>query len=155
VVVYKSGTAMTGFQPHPGIDRTVMGEPTEPVDLEKLCRSLNIRVEVADPYETETSAKMIYSLIREKGPRVLIMRRKCALVQGKKGGFPYKVQVNNERCLGEACGCGRYCTRIFRCPGLIWDNETGRSVIDEVVCVGCGVCASVCPQGAIEKEEIK
>jgi indolepyruvate ferredoxin oxidoreductase alpha subunit len=63
------------------------------------------------------------------------------------------MQVNSERCLGEACGCNRYCSRVFRCPGLIWDEKSGRAQIDEVICVGCGVCTQVCPQQAIEKEE--
>ncbi|MBU0992133.1 MAG: indolepyruvate ferredoxin oxidoreductase subunit alpha [Proteobacteria bacterium] len=151
LVLDNSATAMTGFQPHPGTGSTATGEDTEPVDLEALLRSLNIGVDVADPYETEASAQKIYALLQKKGPRVLIMKRKCALVQGKQGGFPYQMSVNHDVCLGESCGCGRYCTRIFRCPGLIWDKENMKATIDQVVCVGCGMCADICPRGAIEK----
>ena len=153
LVLDNSATAMTGFQPHPGTGTTLMGDKTDPVDPETLCRSLGISVEVADPYDMLESAQTIYGLMRQTGPRVLIMRRKCALIQGREGGFPYTMHVNSDKCLGEACGCGRYCTRIFRCPGLIWDKVAGKAEIDAVICVGCGICADICPQGAILREE--
>ncbi|MGM0426509.1 MAG: thiamine pyrophosphate-dependent enzyme [Thermodesulfobacteriota bacterium] len=151
LILDNSATAMTGFQPHPGIDVTAMGEPTEPVDPESLCRSLGISVQVADPYAIHESARIIYGLLKQKGPRVLVMRRKCALVQGREGGFPFHMQVNPEACVGEECGCSRYCTRIFRCPGLIWNSARKQAEIDSVICVGCGICADICPQGAIER----
>ncbi|MBU3917465.1 4Fe-4S binding protein, partial [bacterium] len=149
LILDNSATAMTGFQPHPGSGVTVMGEKTDPVDIESLCHSLRITVEVADPYKLEESAKAIYNLLQESGPRVLIFRRKCALVQGRESGFSYKMNVDYDKCLGEDCGCNRYCTRIFRCPGLIWDNAAGKSRIDNVICVGCGICSEICPQNAI------
>jgi len=45
------------------------------------------------------------------------------------------------------------CTRIFRCPALTWDKKKKKAVIDEVICAGCGVCFSICPQKAIERSE--
>ncbi len=153
LILDNSATAMTGFQPHPGSGRTAMGVPTVPVDLEGLCRVLGTHVEVADPYDMENTAQTIYRLMRMTGPRVLVMRRKCALVQGREGGFPYRMRVKPEQCLGERCGCGRYCNRVFRCPGLIWDQQAGKARIDDVICVGCGICGDICPQGAIEREK--
>ncbi len=153
LVLDNSATAMTGFQPHPGTGSTAMGEKVEPVDIESVCRSLGVHVEVGDPYDMEHTAESIYRLMSAVGPRVLILRRKCALVQGRQGGFPYVMKVEHERCLGEECGCGRYCTRIFRCPGLVWDSSAKKARIDEVICVGCGICASACPMGAIVRQE--
>ena len=153
LVLDNSATAMTGFQPHPGTGATAMGESTIPVDPETVCRALGVEVEVGDPYDMKNTAQTVYRLMRKTGPRVLVMRRKCALVQGREGGFPYKMSVNQDQCLGEKCGCGRYCTRIFRCPGLIWDKQEERARIDNVICVGCGICADICPQEAIEKED--
>jgi len=153
LILDNSATAMTGFQPHPGTDRTAMGDATEPVDVVKLCKSLGVEVQVADPYDMKGTAMTLYDLMQKGGPRVLVLKRKCALVQGREGGFPYRMRVDQEECLGEACGCGRYCTRVFRCPGLIWDKAAGKARVDEVICVGCGICADICPQGAIKREE--
>ncbi|MFC1821928.1 thiamine pyrophosphate-dependent enzyme [Thermodesulfobacteriota bacterium] len=154
LILDNAGTAMTGFQPHPGTGSTAMGTATEPVEMEVLCRSLGVEVAVADPFELHSTATIIYDLMQKAGPRVLILRRKCALMQGREGGFPYEMRVNQDHCLGDHCGCDRYCTRIFRCPGLVWNNSVHKAEIDEVICVGCGICADICPQEAIERLEI-
>jgi len=36
---------------------------------------------------------------------------------------------------------------------LIWNQEKGKSKVDEVICSGCGVCTDICPQSAIIREE--
>jgi indolepyruvate ferredoxin oxidoreductase alpha subunit len=59
------------------------------------------------------------------------------------------MEVDAELCRGSNCGCNRFCSRVFKCPGLSFDPVNNRAVIDEVVCVGCGVCAQICPAGAI------
>jgi indolepyruvate ferredoxin oxidoreductase alpha subunit len=84
--------------------------------------------------------------------KVLILKRECALVSAKKQKSLYKVEVDQDRCLGESCGCNRLCTRIFKCPGLMWDSTAGKARIDEAICTGCGVCAEICPASAIQKE---
>ena len=71
----------------------------------------------------------------------------------KKGKKMFEVRVDQDICRGDTCGCSRLCTRIFRCPGLVWDHERHAAVIDEVICAGCGVCAEICPAGAIRKTE--
>ncbi len=152
VILDNSATAMTGFQPHPGTGKTAMGEETMIVEMEDLCSSLGAEVQIADPYEMSRTAQTIYDLLQKRGQRVLILRRKCALVQEREeGGFPFHMEVQQEKCLGEACGCGRYCARIFRCPGIFFNKEKGKAEIDQVICVGCGVCSEICPQKAIEK----
>lgn len=53
------------------------------------------------------------------------------------------------RCF--ACAtCGRCdtCIVAFGCPAFYRD-ETGSIRIDPVLCTGCGVCATICPNGAI------
>jgi len=153
LILDNSATAMTGFQPHPGTGVTAMGAKSQPVDIEALCRSLDIKVTVSDPYDMADTARTIYEFMKIEGPRVIIMRRKCALVQGREEAFPYNMHVEQDKCLGEECGCGRFCTRIFRCPGLIWDKQVQKACIDDVICVGCGICADICPQGAIVREK--
>jgi len=57
--------------------------------------------------------------------------------------------IDESSCLGEQCGCNRLCTRILRCPGLVWDGKKRKAKLDEVICTGCGVCSQICPAGAI------
>jgi indolepyruvate ferredoxin oxidoreductase alpha subunit len=153
VILDNSATAMTGFQPHPGTGMTAMGEPTKVVSMEALCRSLGAHVEVCDPFDLKSTTETLLRMMAEDGSaKVAIMRRQCELVRAKKEKTPYKVHVDIEKCIGEDCGCDRLCTRIFLCPGLVWDKKTGKSRIDEVICSGCGVCADICPQGAIIRE---
>jgi indolepyruvate ferredoxin oxidoreductase alpha subunit len=87
------------------------------------------------------------------GVKVLVLRQACALSPEKKGKKSFEVEVNQQLCLGESCGCNRLCTKAFRCPALVWDKEAHKACVDTVLCAGCGVCASICPKGAIEKKE--
>jgi indolepyruvate ferredoxin oxidoreductase alpha subunit len=153
VILDNSATAMTGFQPHAGTGASAAGEPAPSVDPEGVCRSLGIRVGVTDPFDLQDTAQKLLDLMQDEGRvRVLISRRKCALVRAREEKAAYKVRVDSERCLGESCGCARLCTRVFQCPGLIWDGESGTAKIDEVICSGCGVCADICPASAIIRE---
>ncbi|MCA1905058.1 MAG: 4Fe-4S binding protein, partial [Desulfarculus sp.] len=152
IILDNSATAMTGFQPHPGTGLTASGQAGQAVELEQVCRGLGLTVEVADPYDLEATQAAIYNAVRQGGLKVLILRRVCALVQGRRGGHPYKMRIDPAKCRGEACGCNRFCSRVFRCPGLYYDEKSGRAAIDEVVCVGCGVCRQICPAGAILAE---
>jgi indolepyruvate ferredoxin oxidoreductase alpha subunit len=155
LILDNSATAMTGFQPHPGTGANAMGEPTAAVDIEDLCRALGVRVEVADPFDLADTTEKLLDLMRDDGGvRVLIARRKCALVRGRQEGAAYHMRVDGEKCLGQSCGCNRFCTRVFQCPGLAWDSDAGVARIDEVVCSGCGVCADICPASAIVREAV-
>lgn len=151
VVLDNEATAMTGHQPHPGLGVHVLGGPCTKVDLEELVRGLGIPVTVADPYRVEETVQTVLRLLQRRGPKVLVLRRACALVAAKRHR-QVRVYVDQARCRGDACGCGRFCSRVFACPANIWDAERGRARIDEAICNGCGVCASLCPAGAIMVE---
>jgi indolepyruvate ferredoxin oxidoreductase alpha subunit len=156
MILDNSATAMTGFQPHAGIGVNAMGKTAPVVDIEGLCRGLDIPLEVMDPFDiTENTKRLVELMAVGEGVRVVIMRRPCALLRtlGEKAHF--KVWVDTSKCRGDECGCAKYCVRVFKCPGLIWDKAAGRAQIDEAVCVGCGACASICPASAIVKESIE
>jgi len=149
-----SATAMTGFQPHPGTGETATGGEAPVIDLRAICKVFGAHVEVVDPFDVASTVETILRLLEDKkGVKVLIMKRQCALVSAKHQKRLYRVAVEEERCLGETCGCNRLCTRVFKCPGLMWDRQTGKACIDEAICTGCGVCSEICPASAIRKEK--
>jgi indolepyruvate ferredoxin oxidoreductase alpha subunit len=151
VVLDNGGTAMTGFQPHPSSGRDALGRPTPVVEIEEVSRAIGAKVRVRDPFEMDESIADLYEMLQEEGPKVMIFRRRCPLVETKEKGRK-KVFVEPEKCIGDDCGCARFCSRVFNCPGIIWDQEARRAQIDEVVCTGCGVCATLCPRDAIVVE---
>lgn len=154
VLLDNSGTGMTGFQPHPGLETDALGGEAPAVDPAEICRAIGARVEIADPFDIETTQATLLDLLQDKkGVKVLVLRQICALSPEKKGKKLYEMTLDQEICVGENCGCNRLCTRIFRCPGLVWDNEKKAAKLDEVICTGCGVCASICPAGAIQRKE--
>jgi indolepyruvate ferredoxin oxidoreductase alpha subunit len=154
VVLDNGGTAMTGFQPHPGLSVDATGKQAPPISIEAICRAIGAHVENSDPFDLQDTQKKLFRLLeRTDGVNVLVLRQVCSLSPEKKWKKLFEVSVREEVCLGETCGCNRMCTRIFRCPGLVWDAQKKKARIDEVICTGCGVCASVCPSGAIEKKE--
>lgn len=154
LIMDNNATAMTGQQPHPGIGMNALGEPAKVIDAEALCRSLGARVEVCDPFDLKNTISTLLELMAEGGgAKVLIIRRECELVRAaREKKAPYKMHVDTDKCIGEDCGCDRVCTRLFHCPGLVWDKEVGKAKMDEAICTGCGVCVDICLQEAIIKE---
>jgi indolepyruvate ferredoxin oxidoreductase, alpha subunit len=153
IVLDNSGTAMTGFQSHPGLEMNALGQRSPAVDIPEVCKAIGAKVRVCDPFDLEETQKTMLEVIEDTGVKVLILRQICALSPEKKAAKKFEMSVSQERCLGENCGCNRLCTRIFKCPGLIWDKNRKTARIDEVICAGCGVCASICPAGAIARKE--
>jgi indolepyruvate ferredoxin oxidoreductase alpha subunit len=154
IALDNSGTAMTGFQSHPGIDVNAMGDASPRVDIAALCTAIGAKVFIGDPFALKETRETLNELMEGGGGvKVLILKQSCALSPEKKGRKRYQMRVDELLCRGEACGCNRLCTRIFRCPGLLWDREKGKARIDEVICAGCGVCAGICPAEAIRSEE--
>ena len=152
MVLDNSATAMTGFQPHPGTGITAMGGAAEPMDIQRILEAMGCKVEVADPFDVQETEKTVKRLLQEDGMNVLIMRQPCATLTAKKQKKPVRVWVDQDVCLGEGCGCDKYCSRVWGCPGNTWDFKNGKAQIDPVTCVGCGVCAKFCPSGAIHVE---
>jgi indolepyruvate ferredoxin oxidoreductase alpha subunit len=154
IIADNGGTAMTGFQPHPGTGELATEESTKVIDMEALCRAIGAHVEICDPFDLKNTTETLLKLMKkERGTKVLIMRHSCELIRAKKEKRkPYRVSVDPGRCAGDRCGCDRLCTRLFQCPGLVWEKGKGKAMIDEALCVGCGLCVDICHQKALIKE---
>jgi indolepyruvate ferredoxin oxidoreductase alpha subunit len=155
VVLDNSGTAMTGFQSHPGLPTDAAGNMAPGIDIPTVCEAIGAKVVVCDPFDLQQTQQTMLRLLEDKDSvSVLVLKQICALSPEKKAKKTYEMKVEQTICLGENCGCNRLCTRVFKCPGLNWDKDKHVSRIDEVICAGCGVCASICPAGAITKQEV-
>ena len=140
IVLDNSITGMTGHQQNPTTGYNIKGDPAAAVDLEALCRAVGIRrVTVVDPYDLKEVTRVLKEELAAEEPSVIISRRPCALLKYVKHKPALKVEP--EKCVGcKSClGIG--------CPAI--SLREGKAVIDGTQCVGCGVCTTLCPKGAI------
>lgn len=147
IVLDNSITGMTGHQNNPANGLTIKGDPTVAVNLEALAKAVGFNnVVVVDPFDIEGTKAAVKAELLKEEPSLIISRRPCALLKTVKHSAP--VKINADKCIG----C-KACLNVG-CPALSQiKRENGKSlaVIDNTQCVGCGVCASACKFGAIEK----
>ena len=140
IILDNSITGMTGHQQNPTTGYNIKGDPASKIDLEALCRSIGInRVRVVDPYDLKACDTVIKEEFAADEPSVIISRRPCVLLKYVKPKAP--VKVDSDKC--RSC---KACMRLG-CPAISMKN--GKAVIDETLCVGCGVCNQLCAFGAI------
>ena len=142
IILDNSITGMTGHQHNPTTGFNIKGEPAGRVDLEALCKAMGIDdVTVCDPYDLKDCEKTISDALSRKNPSVVISRRPCALLKNVKHNTP--LHVNTDKCVG----C-KSCMKIG-CPAI--SIKDGKARVDDTLCVGCDVCASLCPVDAFER----
>ncbi len=143
IILDNSITGMTGHQQNPTTGYNIKGDPAGKVDLESLCRSVGINsVRVVDPYNLEECERVVKEELEKNEPSVIISRRPCVLLKYVKPKKPLK--INPDKCRG----CKK-CMK-FGCPAISFRDK--HAVIDNTLCIGCGVCAGLCPFGAFESE---
>ncbi len=144
VIVDNRTTAMTGHQDHPGTGRTLMGEKTVAVSIERMVAACGIaRCRVVDPYDIAKTAEAFREELAAPEPSVIISRAPCLLAERKTLGKPFAVAA--ERC--KQCGA---CLRIG-CPAL--EAADRRPRINPAACVGCSLCGQMCTFGAIRRDD--
>ncbi|MBQ5311303.1 MAG: 4Fe-4S binding protein, partial [Oscillospiraceae bacterium] len=143
VVLDNSTTAMTGHQPHPGTGHTMMGEVVEKIDIASVLHGVGVKtVETVDPLNLAASVECVKRVAAEKGVKAVIFRSPCAvLIKGKK-----PVNIDPDKCRD----CKR-CIKELGCPGIV--IRDGKPATEASLCVGCGLCAQVCPFDAIGGDE--
>jgi indolepyruvate ferredoxin oxidoreductase alpha subunit len=141
---------MTGHQPHPGNKIDGMGDVAPALDIEKVVRGIGVEwVRTVDPFDVKKTIDTIKEALAYNGISVIISLQECALLEvarKRSKGEPFaKYQVNREKC--KKC---KRCLKMFACPAQYVDTD-GTVAINEMLCIGCGVCAQVCNFGVIEK----
>ncbi len=149
-----STTAMTGNQPTPAAGLRADGSQGPALELEMLLKGCGIeKIEVVDPYrQSELTGKLKeawqYAQAPDGGIAAVIARRGCLMIPAERKLPPtLQVVIADDECTG----CG-YCIKAFECPALMVKAEDieNRITIDQVICVGCGQCVTVCPHEAIK-----
>ena len=143
-------TAMTGFQPHPGSGETAMKKPTKKIVLEDVVRACGVDyVKIVDPYDLKKTQEIFEEALKLNGPAVIIARRLCAeeyVRRARREGIKLRYYtVNEEKCTG----C-RICLTEFGCPAIFWKEDVKKAAVNPTLCMGCGVCAQLCPTNAFE-----
>jgi len=148
-------TGMTGHQDHPGTGYTLSGETTNEIDIETVVRALGCNyVKTINPHNLKEVRETLKWALELDEPSVIITRYPCALKKYSEqdlkefGPLKDKYYVDKELCIG----CKR-CTGTG-CPAIRFNKEEKKASIEEFQCVGCSVCAQVCPKNAIIKKEV-
>ena len=140
IILDNSITGMTGHQQNPTTGYNIKGEVAAKVNLEALCKALGInRVRVVDPYNLKECDAAIKEELAVEEPSVIISRRPCVLLKSVK--ILPSLNVDADKC--------KSCKRCMSlgCPAISMKN--GKAVIDNTLCVGCGVCKQLCAFDAI------
>ncbi|NNM03926.1 MAG: 4Fe-4S binding protein, partial [Gemmatimonadetes bacterium] len=142
ILLDNSTTGMTGHQEHPGTGHTLQDSPAPSVDFEALIRSIGVQhCTVIDPYELKDMRRSVKDALAHPGPAVVIARGPCVLLPEEKGKERIPYWVDEEACI--QC---EYCYESG-CPALIRGAEY--PWIREWECIGCDICAQLCPVDAI------
>ncbi len=138
-------TAMTGGQQNPGTGKTLLGEPASTVDIPALCRSLGIRrVTEIDPLNLAEVERVLREELAADEASVVIAKSPCVL--------QYRIKREPWHIEPDLCdGCKRCLRAGCMALNLLAVPDGSRKVeIRADQCNGCGVCAQVCNQGAIQ-----
>jgi len=139
IITDNSITAMTGMQHHPGTGITLQQEKTKAVDLERLVRAIGFeKVDIVDPYDIDKMFEVLEEHLKTDKPSVIISKHPCVLYTRERH-TPFKIDVDT--CVD----CGT-CLELGCSP---LRQEEGHVRIDPLLCNGCGLCAKICPAGAI------
>ncbi len=161
-IVYNSGramivvldnytTAMTGHQPHPGTGLSATGSRAPVVEIADVLRSVGFRVYVINPLRVRESVETVVRAFQDylNGEKVAVVSRmRCSLEAyrlSRETGIRLPVYAIDE----SKCTACMACVNLVACPAIVVPEGAKKPVILEDMCLGCGLCAHVCPFKAI------
>lgn len=162
VVLDNKTTAMTGHQPHPGMEKDIMGNPTFGQDIEKVLQGFTAGEDVSiarvNPELRDDYREILEEMLLEPGVKFIIADKECGITyhrrkrqelsrqKAKRGYLPVqkRINVNDHTC--EYC---LECTRMTGCPGLaIEETSYGPKMSTDLsYCVSDMACTRIkaCP----------
>lgn len=141
IILDNSTTGMTGHQDHAATGKTLQGDPTYAIDIPALCCAIGVKnvVEV-NARDIQAVEKAVKEEIAKDEVSVIITKTPCVLLDKSKKPL---YQTHTDKC--KKCGM---CMKPG-CPAMT-KNADGTISIDDTMCTGCGLCASLCKFDAIE-----
>ena len=141
MILDNSTTGMTGHQDHAATGKSLMGEPTNAIDIPNLCRAIGVKnvVEV-NAFDIKTLEKVIKEEVAKDEVSVIITKTPCVLLDKSKK--PVYI-AHSDKC--KKCGM---CMKPG-CPAMT-KKADGTIYIDDTMCTGCGLCETLCKFDAIE-----
>ena len=95
------------------------------------------KILTVNPLDLNVAVAAVKECAELPGVKAIIFKSPCVAITKPAG----KVEIS-ENCIG----CKK-CIREIGCPALI--IKDGKVAVDESLCTGCGLCAQICPVGAI------
>ena len=148
VILDNGTTAMTGHQPHPGVELTPFGKVAPRVSLENLVRGCGVEhVATINPLQVKKSQEVLQDFKSKMGQgrvSVIISKSPCPLFEARILARKKKIVFHVPKTCGS---CTRVCMTELGCPAIsVETSEAGvESVrISEALCNGCSVCSQIC-----------
>jgi indolepyruvate ferredoxin oxidoreductase len=165
IILDNRTTAMTGHQPHPGVEFDLTGQPINALQIERIVRGMvpkkssgAVRIVRMDPSDRPAYRKMLEQTILAPGVKIVVADKECGITAqrrerreqrqiAKRHGFLPRQQFMN--VAEEVCEFCLECTSQTGCPGLkVVDTDYGSKIqTDMSWCVNDGACAKIfaCP----------
>ena len=141
IIMDNSTTGMTGHQDHAATGKTLLGEPTNAIDIPALCKALGVKhVTEVNAFDIATLEKVVKEEVARDEVSVIITKTPCVLLDKSKK--PVYV-AHSDKC--KKCGM---CMKPG-CPAMTRKPD-GTIFIDDTMCTGCGLCQTLCKFDAIE-----
>ena len=149
IIMDNRWTAMTGMQVNPGTPKEYQVEEDYSMDLVELVQHMGIeQYAVVDPFDQPQTIAAVEDAIQKDGVKVIVARQECAIQATRHHGVKGKMKVNADKCT--KC---KVCLMITGCPALCFVD--GVMSVDQALCYGCGLCATVCKFDALELEVLQ
>jgi len=144
VILDNGTTAMTGHQPNPGVDMEQLNfSGYGRVSIESLVKAIGVPlVKTIKPYKVKKSIEEIKEALNFKGVSVIISQEPCTLYAKSLKQLKARPFYISDKCKKH-----KNCINDLGCPAFFIEGDQIK--IDPDMCVGCAVCAQICPENAI------